>query len=745
MLIRSRLLLLLLSVLLPAVIAAVFIITKTYSAERQANQRVLSDTARALSLVVDRELLQRASLIRGLSLSRALDAGAELSLEDLQAFEIQAHRTLQEVGGWLELRSEAALLLDTRYSIEETPRSIGTLSHSTRLEKAPKIQPLQAPASAAQGFYSTLIQPVKRSGKTVLNLSLTMLPIEFQRIIDHHQLPPDWVAAVLDTQGVVVARFPGGTAYTGRLATGDLRARMATSSEGLLQSITLDGLPVTSYFSTSTQGWTYVIGMPRAQFNGVLPNAVLQVALGGAALLALALVGAVWVSRSISRPVTSLMQAAARMQAGQAVQTHPTGIVECDEVQNALAQASRAMRHAQAELERQVAQAVKQTQAAEQRVSHSQRVEALGRLTGGVAHDFNNLLGVISNSAHLMQRHTQTPELLVPVAATLRAVEVGSRLTQHLLRFAGRQPVRPRSIDLAVYLPEVLELIRMVLGKRIEISVSVEPRTRPVTVDANELELALINLALNARDAITGNGHVWVHAVNAQAEDALGLRLGEYVLVTVADDGLGLDEKLTERVFEPFFSTKAVGQGTGLGLSQVHGFCTQAGGAARLASTRGVGTTVSMVLPVSPEQAVDEVVQKLPPLQDQQLAGVRVLLVEDNEDLGKVTAALLTSYGATVEHASGASEGLRRLQTAPPFDAVLSDVVMPGEMDGLALARHLRQHLPNLPVVLISGYSSELAQASEFTVLHKPCSPEQVVRALKNAIEQARVNSFLSS
>ncbi len=727
--IRARLLLLTLATLLPATAAVLWIVVQTYTVERHANQRLLGETTRALALVVDRELKQRASLLRGLAQSRMLDAAPVLSPAALQAFEQQARRTMQGLEGWLEVRSPDGLLLDTRLPFGERPAA-GTASGPW--SDAPQLLPLSK-RTAPGDLQATLVEPVERQGRTVLNLALAVRPVEMQRIIDQQRLPVDWVGAILDSSGTVVARHPGGIAYAGRTATADLRQHIAAAGEGLVQSTTLDGQRVMSSFSTSSQGWTYVTGMPREQFDGVLPQALLKVGLGAVALLCLAALGAVGVSRSIARPVTSLKQVAAELQAGHVVEPQPTGIAECDDVALALAQASATMRESQAELERQVAQAVQLTREAEQRVSHNQRVEALGRLTGGVAHDFNNLLGVISNSAHLIQRQTTSQKLLVPVAATLRAVEVGSRLTQHLLRFSGRQPVQPRAVSLAAFLPEALELMKLVLGKRVEVALEVDPDTPNVTVDPSELELGLINLALNARDAIEGTGHVWLRAGVAQAEDTLDLPAGEFVVISVGDDGKGLDESLAERVFEPFFSTKGVGQGTGLGLSQVHGLCKQAGGTARLASTPGLGTTVTLVLPAAsapprPAPAAGPTETEL------SLQGRRVLLVEDNDELAEVTEALLSSFGATVERAAEASQALRVLDDAPPFDVMLSDVVMPGDMDGVALARRLQVDKPELPVVLISGYSSALASAGDLVVLRKPCAPDDLIAALQHAM-----------
>ncbi|MDO9314858.1 MAG: hypothetical protein Q7T97_09980 [Burkholderiaceae bacterium] len=213
--------------------------------------------------------------------------------------------------------------------------------------------------------------------------------------------------------------------------------------------------------------------------------------------------------------------------------------------------------------------------------SDRERIEALGRLTGGVVHDFNNLLGVISNSAHLIQRQAPGPELQAPVAATLRAVEAGSRLTQHLMRFASRHPSAPHAVDLSSTLAEADEFLKSMAGRRIELSVAVAPATRPVMVDASALELALTTLTLNARDAMPAGGRLRLHACNAMAEDIDGLPAGDYVLITVDDEG----------------TAAAQGPVPASGLAQVHAFCVRSGGTSRLASTPGFGTTVSMLLP----------------------------------------------------------------------------------------------------------------------------------------------------
>lgn len=588
---QTRLILLVLAVLLPALCAAVWVLGLTYRLERESSEHLLAETTRALSLVLDRDLAQRAMAVRALASSSPLDRAPDLSPTALRRFGQQARHTLAGFDGWLELRSADRVLFSTRPS-PRGPR--GTLP---ALVDSPVIEPLQRDA-ATGALYVALVQPILREGTPVLNLSLTVLPQEFQRIVDEQRLPEGWLAAILDNQGRVVARHPGSATHTGRPATADLQAHLSTEREGLVHSVSLDGNPVTLYFHTSARGWTYLTGMSRAQFEGAIPRALLQVGLAMLTLLVVSLLAAAWVARRIVRPIHTIKQMALDLREGRPLQRTRTGLLECDDVALAMHDAGHAIRHARDELQRQVSEAVERTRGLEQRASHNHRVEALGRLTSGIAHEFNNLLGIVSNSAHLMRRLAPPPQLQPPIDTTLNAVATGSRLTQHLLRFAGRQTVHPRVLQLQTFLPETADLLRTLLDHRIDVSAAVDPATPPVRVDPSELELSLINLALNARDAIEGHGHLRLTAERADTPDLEGLPAGTYVRITVRDDGRGMDEAVARHAFEPFFSTHEPNEVAGLGLSQVYGFCLQAGGRALLESQPARGTTVTLVLPM---------------------------------------------------------------------------------------------------------------------------------------------------
>jgi CheY-like chemotaxis protein len=285
-------------------------------------------------------------------------------------------------------------------------------------------------------------------------------------------------------------------------------------------------------------------------------------------------------------------------------------------------------------------------------------------------------------------------------------------------------------------MPTLLALVSPTLGPRIEGQCTVDPDTPPVEVDAAELELAIINLAVNAKDAMPGGGRFRLAARRALPQEAD--MPGDFVVISVADTGTGIDPDVMERVFEPFFTTKPHGHGTGLGLSQVYGLCTQAGGTARIASTPGRGTEVKLFLPAVEGDAVTAPAAAAPA---EATLDCSVLLVEDNEDLAGVTSVLLEGVGCRVRWANSGDAARELIESgAAEFDVVLSDMAMPGKLDGLGLAELLRERHPDLPVVLITGYASQLHEASarRFTVLSKPCQPEVLIAAVRSALRHRR-------
>ncbi|MED5617750.1 ATP-binding protein [Ideonella sp. BN130291] len=403
-----------------------------------------------------------------------------------------------------------------------------------------------------------------------------------------------------------------------------------------------------------------------------------------------------------------------------------------------------ALRHTQRErvaLDRWRAETVKRAQA-EDALRQTQRLEALGHLTGGVAHDVNNLLMVVSNNAYLLRRLLQKEGMPAaaqaradkPIDAILRAVTTGARLTRQLLAFARRQALRPEVVSLQERLPLLLDLMRHSVPAVVALDGQAAPDTGHVQVDPAELELALINLAVNARDAMPQGGQLSVEVRNAQPQEHEGL--GQWVSITVRDTGQGIAPELLDRVFEPFFTTKEQGKGTGLGLSQVYGFCQQAGGTARIESTPGQGTAVQLLLPAV--NATPEATQEPPPVPS--VEG-RLLLVEDNAEVAEATEPMLASWGYQVRSARSGSIAKEMLERADgQFELLLTDIVMPGGIDGLTLARHVRGRYPSIGIVLMTGHARETdkAMAEGFVVLQKPWTPQALSAALQQAHPRQR-------
>ena len=378
---------------------------------------------------------------------------------------------------------------------------------------------------------------------------------------------------------------------------------------------------------------------------------------------------------------------------------------------------------------------------AEARLAQTQKMEALGQLTGGVAHDFNNLLAVIQGNAELISMRVEGDDDLIQ--AILRASSRGSELTQRLLSFSRRQPLRPQAVDLAALARGLMPMLERTLGETVEVETIATGNLAHAMVDAGQMENALLNLALNARDAMPDGGKLTVGCRNARLDEAYMARnpeavAGHYAVLAVSDTGTGMPVEVQAHAFEPFFTTKEVGQGSGLGLSMVYGFVKQSGGHVIIDSEEGQGTTVKLYLPRAEELS--------PPTEDGQLAhipqsrGEMILVVEDDDDVRALTARLLMDLGYRVIQASEAASAERALAGEALVDLVLSDVVLPGGTNGFDFAKHVGAIYPNLKIIFMSGYSSEAVKPSGVlspgsVILNKPFRRYELAKALRRALD----------
>jgi PAS domain S-box-containing protein len=408
-----------------------------------------------------------------------------------------------------------------------------------------------------------------------------------------------------------------------------------------------------------------------------------------------------------------------------------------------LVEARDALRRSNEELEGRVAERTREREMALNQLHESQKMETIGQLTGGVAHDFNNLLAIILGSLTLLGKglpeDQRTSRLL---QGAVQAAERGATLTKRLLAFARRQELKFESVDVQKLVPDMLDFLRQSVGPGISIDIDILPDVQPIKIDANQLELALMNLAVNARDAMPKGGSLSITCRNetrAHTELPVKLPAGEYVRISVADTGEGMSAATLAKAMEPFFTTKGVGKGTGLGLSMVHGLTAQAGGAMHISSQLGRGTGVSLWLP----RAAAEDLAKVPDERrtpSPEIAGrrLRILLVDDDSLVSMNTAYMLMDLGHSVLEAESGAHALRLLEAEGQFDLIVTDYAMPG-MTGLDLAMKVKQIRPRLPIVLATGYAELPTQrAVDFPRLNKPYSQDELSAALQHALAGAQ-------
>jgi PAS domain S-box-containing protein len=363
------------------------------------------------------------------------------------------------------------------------------------------------------------------------------------------------------------------------------------------------------------------------------------------------------------------------------------------------------------------------------------KMEAVGQLTGGVAHDFNNLLAIIGGNAELAKRRPAS-DTTRQMDNILRATERGVALTRQLLSFSRRHVATPHVVDLRAELPRVAEMLRASLRGNIEMLIEVADDLWPIEVDVAELEMALVNIAVNARDAMQQGGTFAIDARNAtQGGNAMA---NEHVAIAMRDTGTGIPPEVIGKVFDPFFTTKEPGEGTGLGLSQVYGFAQQSGGSVSLDSMPGRGTTITIRLPRS-HKPLPNVPDDDDASRADQISGT-ILLVEDNTQVAEVTAQMLRDMGFHVETVDRARKALERLDgDAAGIDLLLTDVVMPDGLNGVDLAVRIHARRPALPIILMSGYNDvAVPEGAVFPMLRKPVPYEDLYRAISGKLEHFR-------
>ncbi|WP_024518697.1 ATP-binding protein [Bradyrhizobium sp. Tv2a-2] len=378
----------------------------------------------------------------------------------------------------------------------------------------------------------------------------------------------------------------------------------------------------------------------------------------------------------------------------------------------------------------------------EEQLHQSQKMESVGQLTGGVAHDFNNLLAVVSANLDLIEHAADNGKVRRFAVSARRAADRGAKLTAQLLAFSRQQDLNPKLINVNELISDFLGLVRQAVGSGCEVKLKTDERLWLCQVDPSLLETALLNLALNGRDAMRRGGVLEIETRNVVLDEGAvaGCPPGSYVRLSVADTGEGMSPEVRERIFEPFFTTKEVGKGTGLGLSMVYGFVRQSGGYIAVESAPNAGTTIALHLPKAAQETYGEA--EADEIRTMLGGSERILLVEDNEDLLEVTSEMLTGSGYQVRSARNGTEAIRILDSGGQFDLLFSDVVMPNGPNGVELAREAKRRSGTIKVLLTSGYAGDLlthhAAVDEFPIIHKPFRLSELAQRLRSVLQKGR-------
>jgi signal transduction histidine kinase/CheY-like chemotaxis protein len=727
--IRTRLLLLVFAVWLPAMAGFGVFARSTYLHETQAATQHMRDLARSISFVVDSELDKRAAVANTLGAARSLKEG------ELERFYEHARRATEGTGNTVLVVDATRQILNTRKPFGQPLPDRGWITDPPLVAGAPVVTDLLT--SRVTGVPVITVLAAEPGVETQrVNIGVAFGPEVIQHVLDMQKVPDGAVASVLDRQYRTVARSRDPQKWLGARAAS---ATVEAASRGLLdqpfESSSHEGEPTVAVVARSQRyGWTVAVGLPRSALDKPAIRVTLQAFVAAGALAAIGLLLALFFARQIGGAVLALSDAAAELGRDRIPEPLRTGLFEADKVGAALHDAGLRSARATEVLESRVAEAIRQTQEAQTRLLDGQKHEAIGRLTGGLAHDLNNFLQTMSTGLQVLDRLVREDAGRRVIEASTRALDKAATLVRQMLAFGRTQPLKPQPIDLHDFVLHCEDLMGRAVGGKVRLTADIEPGLPPLMADPTQFELALLNLVFNARDAMPDGGAVMIRGRLASATQSAALPHGRYIAVEVVDSGGGMDAEVLQRVFEPYFTTKAVGVGSGLGLPQVRAFAVHSGGAATISSERGVGTTVSLLLPVSRDPVRDIGAEAA---LSADFMPLRVLFVEDDLLVSSVVVPALRAAGHTVRHCLTGDAAARALQDGGLFDVVFTDVVMPGSMSGLDLAGWCQANIPSMAVIVATGYTTQHIDAG-VKVLSKPYSIETLLVELQYAVRVKR-------
>ena len=731
---------------LPLVALVSFTILRTVDGQRTQMQRDVIERVDGLLADVDRQISAIQGELQVLAVSPSLQTG------DMHAFYHQMRAALSVQGTSMVLHDT------TGQQLVSTNKPFGEpLPHATNTEMHDRVVATGKPQISDLIMGAVLRRPiivvgvpVFRGGQVVYVLAMGLGPELLSGLLKDQNVSPDWTAAIFDRKGIIVARNRELDRFLGKPAAPIIREKMEGDIASWFPNVTSEGIPVYSTFRRSSlTGWTVAIGLPREFVDAPLRHARWVAFGGGALVLGVSLLLAWWVGRGIRRPVDALTRAASALGSGMPPGRLVGGVRELDQVADALHTAAAALARGREQLESTVEERTRELGAANERLRaeigareqaqaallQAQKMEAMGQLTGGVAHDFNNLLTAVSGSLELLEPRISDEGSLRLLRTAQRGALRGAKLTESLLAFARKQRLDPIPADLNSVIIDMSELLGRSIGPSVEIRHLLASGLWPVLIDVSQIETALLNVALNARDAMPEGGILLIETANRAADSDLPAEIAgtDCVLLTLRDTGTGMSSEVIDRAFEPFFTTKEVGKGTGLGLSMVFGVVRQSGGAVRIRSRLREGTTVEIYLPRTIGREAPGSHSAIRPHASEM---AHILVVDDDPDVRWITAEDLREAGYVVTEADSGRAALAMLERGDRCDLIVVDLVMTGltGADTVRLARHTR---PDLKVLYCSGYAEMSrfeADIGNEVLVKKPFSRHSLAEAARAAL-----------
>lgn len=761
----QQLALLVLATALPLVLSSLFMFNRMVANEREKIVQGLFVGAKTLAGLVEREIDTHAAIAFTLSNSPAL---ADNRLDEFRREAIEALEFVP--GSWINLTAPDGRIVMSTLRPANSPLPLGPQGDVvTRAFATGRFQVGDLMTSPINGKTSAKLEmPVFKDGKPFYSISISLVPARFLTLVNDAFTHGE-VVGIIDRNSRFVARIPEHEKRVGTLASEGWRKAIAELPTGWTENHSVEGRRIINAYAQTKYGWVAGVAYFETDIQSPL-TAILRTSLGGFAMLAaVSLLLAFLGTKQITSGMTRLTAAARAMGEGAVLEEVEPPFHEARTLSDAMVKASNELRMRKEEVdavnaglevqvERRTAELVAEIQQREQAetdLRQAQKMEAIGQLTGGIAHDFNNMLTIIIGNLDTLQRRLKSlddpSKFATPIEAAMQGARSAAKLTHRLLAFARRQSLEPVTLSVNSLINSLSDLLTRTVGENIRVETVLGAGLWSATADANQLESSLVNLAVNARDAMPDGGKLTIETANAFLDEKYVSQFtdvppGQYVMVSVTDTGAGIPPAQLGRVFEPFFTTKPSGKGTGLGLAMVHGFVKQSGGHIRLYSETGSGTTVKIYLPKTENGSVTSAYPKKAGGTDEDTPlprarpGETILLVEDNDGVRNYAVSALKDLGYKVLVAANDGDALKLAEKASRLDLLFTDIVLGESKSGDQLAAEIAKRRPELPVLFMTGYSrNAITQNSQVTaatrLLTKPFTQRDLARKIRALLD----------